>query len=124
MDGPAPVFVDAPLFESADWSAVYLDQNRKHWCRLTDGQLLPVSRDAAGNWTTTRGEVLIFTPEGTIFRPADDPIILPDLDIEREVLVIAAARLRDGRPLGIEDDARVGLARRRVELWRQLEDAA
>lgn len=121
---PALAFVDAPFYEPADWRAVYLDRNRQHWCRLTDGRLLPVNRDGAGNWVSTRGEVLVFTPEGAIFRPADDPIEIPDLDTEREVLSIAAARLREGRPLGIEDEARVGLARRRLEAARRLEDAA
>ena len=110
-------FVAAPLYEPAEWGAVYLDPHRQHWC-LTGGRLLPVSRDRAGNWTTTRGEVLVFTLEGAMIRPADDPIIVPDLETEATILSIAAARLRAGRSLAIEDEARVALARRRLESAR------
>jgi len=115
---PGLQFVDQPFFEGAEWCSVFVDQNRKHWCRLTDGRLLPVSRDAAGNWVTTRGEVLIFTPEGAIFRPALDPIETPDMDHEALILELAARRLRAGHSLDLADDARVELARRRLESSR------
>lgn len=122
--GPALRFVAAPLYEPAEWRAVRVDDMRNHWLTAADGTRHPVSPDAAGNWLTTRGPVLIYTADGGIVRPADDPIAVPDFEHERHVLTIAAARLRSGRPLGLEDEARADLARRRLAVLARLEVAA
>lgn len=112
---------DVPDGPASAWVAVYRDRNDGlHWLRTADGELVNVGHDAVGNWVTRHGEVQVFARDGTVIRPADDPIDVPDLEAESIVLELAAKRLRTGRGLDIAEEARVELARRRLRAWDEI----
>ena len=94
------------------WVRVYRHRlTLRHWLLDAENELHPVSR-AGNDWSCERAECRVYTEDGGIFYPADDPI--PDLSIEREVVATAEDRLKAGAPLTLEDEARLRIARRRL----------
>jgi len=100
------------------WLAVWSDRYGTHWIEAGE-EYYRVTRNAAGNWITIDGEPLISTHDGSVLSPADDPLTILDLiatplELEAEILTVAAERLERGEALDIAAEARVRIARRRL----------
>ena len=113
-DSSRMTVADVPDGPAAEWAAVFRDtKDGRHWVMDADQHLHLVTADAAGNWVASRGAARVFCRDGTLFRPADDPI--PDADLERSIIAVARDRVAAGHPLSIEDEARLRLAIERTK---------